>query len=70
MPLVETPNPLPYLGPEAVAGTVDWTNTRKVHDWRNHVPSNVQEIWSTFTEAQRTALVQWADGLASNEEWE
>lgn len=42
----------------------------RVHDWRNHVPEGVQKIWHTFNWDQRKALVEWADELASSEEWE
>jgi hypothetical protein len=41
-----------------------------VHEWRNHVPEDVQAIWHTFTREQRKALVEWADELAGREEWE
>jgi len=41
-----------------------------VHDWRNHVPDEVQMAWNTFTDAQKLLLYNWADELASAEEWE
>lgn len=41
-----------------------------VHEWRSHVPEGVQAIWHTFSREQRTALVAWAEELASNEEWD
>lgn len=47
-----------------------WSEATKVHDWRNHVPERIQELWSTFTDEQRIALVEWADELAGREEWE
>lgn len=47
-----------------------WAEATKVHDWRNHVPEEVQDLWPTFSEAQKRALYRWADNLASNEEWE
>jgi hypothetical protein len=47
-----------------------WDDAGKVHDWRNHVPDGVKELWLTFTPQQRKALYQWADDLAGREEWE
>lgn len=43
---------------------------RRVHDWRSHVPDEVRLIWHTFSPEQRTALVNWADDLASSEIWD
>lgn len=36
----------------------DWGTAGKVHDWRNHVDEDVQEIWDTFTLEQRVILGQ------------
>lgn len=48
----------------------EWDKAGKVHDWRNHVPENVQAMWSTFKIEQRCALVEWAESLASQEHWD
>jgi hypothetical protein len=48
----------------------EWEKATKVHDWRNHVPENIQAMWGTFTIEQRMALVEWGESLASQEEWE
>lgn len=45
----------------------DWENARRVHDWRNHVPVDVQEAWATFTVAQQYLLFSWASELAHGE---
>lgn len=50
---------------ERAALNPEWDKARKTHDWRNHVPENVQAMWSTFTMEQRMALVEWAESLAS-----
>jgi len=47
-----------------------WDEAGRVHDWRNHVPDEVKEIWVTFTDAQKRALFAWAEELAGREEWE
>lgn len=48
----------------------EWDKATKVHDWRNHVPENVQAMWGTFMIEQRMALVEWAESLASQEHWD
>jgi hypothetical protein len=48
----------------------EWEKATKVHDWRNHVPENVQSMWGTFTIDQRCALVEWAEASASMEHWD
>jgi len=48
----------------------EWEKATKVHDWRNHVPEHIREMWFTFTQEQRYALYAWADELAGREEWE
>lgn len=48
----------------------EWEKAGKVHDWRNHVPDEVRAAWNTFTDAQKLLLYNWADDLASSEEWE
>lgn len=55
---------------ERAALNPEWDKATEVHDWRNHVPENVQSIWSTFKIEQRMALVEWAESLASREEWD
>ena len=52
------------------ADNPEWAKATRVHDWRNHVPQHVQEIWHTFTQEQRYALYAWADAHASNEHWD
>lgn len=48
----------------------EWAKVGKVHDWRNHIPENVQTMWETFTLEQRQALVEWGESLASQEHWD
>jgi hypothetical protein len=48
----------------------DWTEDRRVHNWRNHVPEHVRVIWPSFSDEQKQHLAIWADELASAEEWE
>lgn len=42
----------------------------RVHDWRNYVPSEIQEIWNELsTEAKMVASII-ADDVAGREEWD
>lgn len=54
---------LEYLNP-------DFSNCRRVHDWKNHVGDNTKVIWHTFTEDQKKALYLDAEFLADREEWD
>lgn len=57
-----------YLKEEAE--NPQWDKAGKVHDWRNHIPDEVREIWETFTVQQRLVLTAWADELAGREHWD
>lgn len=48
----------------------DWSSYERVHNWRNHVPLTVQEIWHTFTDEQKKCLSKAYKNLADNEDWE
>lgn len=48
----------------------EWSKATEIHDWRNHVPDSVKTMWNSFTLEQRRNLVEWAESLASREEWE
>ncbi|WP_170066073.1 hypothetical protein [Novosphingobium guangzhouense] len=47
-----------------------WGEARQVHDWRNHIPEEIRDIWGTFSVGQRAALHAWAEDLADMEEWD
>lgn len=55
---------------EALRDAPDWGSAEKCHEWKNHVPADVADMWATFTEPQRFALFLWAHELASREEWD
>ena len=48
----------------------DFDGASKVHDWRNHIPEHIEDIWHTFSLEQMEAIYQWAENLANAEEWE
>ncbi len=60
-----------YVSAEAAKAGADpkWAKAGKIHDWRNHVPAKVRRIWHTFTPEQLAAIVDWADRLAFDENW-
>lgn len=41
-----------------------------VHDWRNHIPEEIENIWGTLTERERILLCFVAEESASNEHWD
>lgn len=47
-----------------------WEDAEKCHDWRNHIPLHIKEIWYTFSSVQKLALYLWTSDLADKEEWE
>lgn len=61
-----------YVSAEDAKNGIDpcWKKAGRVHDWRNHVPEEVQKAWATFSPEHRSLLVDWADGLADREEWD
>lgn len=48
----------------------DWTDTSRVHNWRNYVSDRVRQIWHTFTDEQKIALGEQAAEQSSKEEWD
>lgn len=58
----------PYTPPDYQSP--DWLTVGRVHDWKNYITSDVQEMWSTFTDGQKAAIARNADEYASREVWE
>lgn len=48
----------------------EWHLATPVHDWRNHVPGHIKQMWSRIPYEVQLALVEWAESLASKEEWD
>ena len=42
----------------------------KVHDWRNYVPTKVQEIWKILSLRERIIVYIMARQQAFDEEWD
>ena len=47
-----------------------WGEGGKVHNWRRYVSDEVQDMWRTFTPAQRSAIGRMAQEAADRENWE
>lgn len=48
----------------------EWDKQWRCHNWRNHVPDEIAEIWNTFTDVQKKVLASHFQELANREEWE
>ena len=48
----------------------EWDEGGRVHNWRNHVPQQLRDIWDTFTEVQKKILYDTFDEIAGNERWD
>lgn len=48
----------------------NWRNTHKVHDWRNYISEEVRNMWETFNEQQKIALMNQANQQAECEDWD
>jgi hypothetical protein len=57
-----------YLKEQAL--NPEWDRAGRVHDWRNYISERVKELWDTFSDEQKLALVEQADEHASNEHWD
>lgn len=48
----------------------DFDKARKCHDWRNHIPDNVRELWSEMSVEARVVAYLMAERQAAAEEWD
>lgn len=48
----------------------DWTSAGKVHEWKNYVTQEVQQLWPTFSSELRAALARQSEAMAGLEEWD
>lgn len=48
----------------------EFEKATKVHDWRNHIPSEIQTLWPTLTDREKQLLIFVADKAASAEDWD
>ena len=50
--------------------TPEWVKKDRVHNWRNYVPEELQEIWDTFCDYQKQVLANTFQEIANREEWD
>lgn len=48
----------------------DWSEDRRVHNWRTHVHDEIRERWQDLGPLGRWAVYVMAEALASAEEWD
>lgn len=48
----------------------EWEKTGRVHDWRNYVIVEIQELWSQLDLITRVLLIRMAEERALNEHWD
>lgn len=55
---------------DAIRADEDFRHADKYHDWRNHIPYGLRDIWAELSEETRTAVFVVAQLEADDEEWE
>lgn len=50
--------------------TIDWENTDRCYDWRNHIPQSLKQMWSTLADETKAAVYYMAVIEADKEEWD
>lgn len=60
---------LTYVEMDSI-NTADFKNTSLVHDWKNHVPCDLINIWADLSLNTKVAVYMTAEKAANTEEWE
>ncbi len=47
-----------------------WSDTGKVHEWRNYINGLLRDMWNTFSDEQKIAIAENAERIALQEEWD
>lgn len=47
-----------------------WEEGSRVHNWRNYIGEDLQEIWQSFTYTQKLKIAENAQMIADREHWE
>lgn len=42
----------------------------KCHNWKNHIPESIEQIWPQLSEETRLVALIMAEEIADREEWE
>ena len=57
-------------GTDPIGDDPQWSKSRKCHDWRNHVPEEIQKAWPLLDRTARMAIFIMAEDEAEDEYWE
>lgn len=57
------PLPKDYFDP-------NWQSAGRVHEWKNYINEELQDIWGGFTDQQKRAIARNAEEVASKEDWD
>ncbi len=63
----EGPNAVPLLN---VLFNPEWTKAERVHDWRNHVPETLKQVWPALCLDVKVLVYMEAIEAANNENWD
>ncbi len=61
---------------EAVQGTPkdylqpNWNAPKRIYEWKNYIPQEQKDMWSTFSDRQKAIFAKDADKKAMNESWD
>lgn len=56
-------------GAEALDASTFAVPLSKVHNWRNHVPESIREVWDALAPQARAVVILMAQEQANREEW-
>lgn len=59
-----------YYGDNPQIEDPPWKKRDRVHCWRNHIPSEVQEKWDKLTYGEKFMLFYLAEQAAQAEDWD
>lgn len=48
----------------------EWGNNDRVHDWRNYISTQLQDIWNELSLDARIVAYYIAKNIADREEWD
>ena len=48
----------------------DFDSGGRVHNWRNHIPSPLADIWGSLSAETRACLYVMAEELSNDEHWD
>lgn len=47
-----------------------FSDVTRVHDWRNHVPKDIKEMWYGLSFETKVIVYRMASEMADQEEWD